>query len=244
MVKSEKYVVGTERDDVYRSLYEMIPQDDSYMHLRLSGALTDVCNDIYFLTHENGKGLSRVWMCYGKHENSVSNWGAVYTAQEARKKGYCAMTLDYCFEQIDAMENPPLALFCSAGDITPLYLRYGFVPALKGTDRGPLYRPSANAPKTFQEFCDSYYTPTEELFVIDADFGWRNEIDCLLRFALLDIGEDFGIKDVNDLYVLLMQDPKRAKIVLTRENRCVGWAVDGIMQLHPGYRDIKKIIHK
>ena len=244
MIKSEKYVVGSERDHVYRSLYEMIPKDDKYMHLRLSGELLDVCNDIYFLTHDDGKGLSRLWMCYGKHENAVSNWGAVYTAEEARGKGLCARTLDYCFEQIDAMEDPPLALFCTAGDVARLYKRYGFVPALKGTDKGPLYRPSANAPKTFGEFCESYYTPTDELFVIDADFGWRNEIDCLLRFALWDIGEEFGIKDVTDLYVLLMQTPERAKIILTKENRCVGWAVDDIMQLHPKYRDVKKITYK
>ena len=62
MIKSEKYIVGTEKDDVYKSLFEMIPQDDEYMHLRLSGALNDVCTDIYFLTHDDGKGISRVWM--------------------------------------------------------------------------------------------------------------------------------------------------------------------------------------
>ena len=51
MVKSEKYIVGTEKDDVYKSLFKMIPKDDKYMHLRLSGALNNICTDIYFLTH-------------------------------------------------------------------------------------------------------------------------------------------------------------------------------------------------
>ena len=79
MIKSEKYIVGTKRDSVYKTLYDMIPQDDVYMHLRLSGALCDVCNDLYFVTHEDGKGISRVWMGYGKQENAVGNWGAVFT---------------------------------------------------------------------------------------------------------------------------------------------------------------------
>ncbi len=239
MIKSEKYIVGSEKNAVYKSLYEMIPQDDKYMHLRLSGALTELCTDIYFLTHEDGKGLSRVWMCYGNHKNAVSNWGAVYTEEECRGKGYCAKTLDYCFEVVDALQNPPTALFCTAGDVTALYRRYGFVPAIKGKSQGPLYRPCANSPKTFVEFCESYYTKTDELFVIDADFGWRNEVDCLLKFALLDMGEKFGIKDVDELRVLLMEDPKRAKVILTKENKCAGWMVDGVMQLHPMYRNVK-----
>jgi hypothetical protein len=241
MIKSESYTVGSSENTAYKILYEMIPQDDVYMHLRLSGALTEVCKDIYFVTHEDGKGISRVWMCYGNHENAVANWGAVFTEKEYRGKGYCAKNLDYCFEQIEAMKNQPLALFCTAGDVTALYRRYGFVPAIMGTEQGPLYRPCAGSPKTFQEFCENYYTPTDELFVVDADFGWRNEIDCLLRFALLDMGEEFGINGINDLYLLLMKDPKRARIVLTKENKCVGWVVDDIMQLHPAYRDIKSI---
>ncbi len=244
MIKSEKYIVGDKKDAVYKSLYEMIPKEDAYMHLRLSGALNDVCTDMYFLTHEDGKGLSRVWMCYGNHENPVSNWGAVFTAEEYRGKGYCEKNLDYCFKEIDALENSPTALFCTAGDITAFYRRYGFVPAIKGTDKGFLYRPCRNSPPTFQEFCESYYTPTDELFIIDADFGWRNEVDCLLRFALSDMGEEFGIKDVDKLWVLLMNKPERAKIILTRENKCAGWMVDGIMQLHPIYRNVKNITRK
>jgi len=240
MISTTKYLVGSGKDSAYQSLYNMIPQDDVYMHLRLSGALTDVCTDLYFLTHEDGKGLSRVWMGYGKHENAVCNWGAVYTEAECRGKGYCAKTLDYCFEVVDALEDPPIALFCTAGDITAFYRRYGFVPALKGAEKGPLYRPGPDSPATFQEFCEAYFTPTDELTIIDADFGWRNEIDCLLRFALLDRGEAFGIKGVDELRVLLMNEPARAKIVLTKENKCAGWMVDGEMQLHPMYRGLVK----
>lgn len=241
MVKSEKYIVGSGNNTVYKALFEMIPQDDTYMHLRLSGALCDVCNDIYFLTHKDGKGLSRIWMGYGKQEGAVCNWGAVFTPEEYRGKGYCGRTLDYCFGEIDSMETPPPALFCSAGSMAPIYAKYGFVPALKGTDSGPMYRPCGDSPKSFREFCEGYYTSTEELLVVDAHFGWRNEIDCLLKFALWDMGEAFGIGEARDLSALLMQSPKRARILLSRENRCVGWEVDGIRQLHPKYRHIERI---
>ena len=244
MIKSEKYIVGTSKTEAYTALYNMTPQDDVYMHMRLSGTLCDVANDIYFVTHENGVGYSRIWMCYGKHEGAVSNWGAVYTPDEYRGKGYCGMTLDYCFDEIKKMENPPLALFCMAGDIARVYKRYGFVPALRGAVQGPLYMPLGNSPKTFAEFCEQYYTKTDELVVVDADFGHRNEVDCLLRFALMDIGESFGVCGEKDLYVLLMNKSNRAKIVLTKEGKTAGWMVDGVMQLHPNYRDVKKITVK
>lgn len=243
MIKSEKYVVGTERGEAYNALYAMTPKSDEYMHLRLSGALSDVCTDIYFVTHEDGKAYSRIWMGYGKHNGAVANWGAVYTPDEYRGKGYCGMTLDFCFDELEKMKDPPSALFCSAGSIATVYKRYGFVPAIKGTDQGPLYRPLGDSPKTFTEFCEQYYTETDELIVVDADFGRRNEIDCLLRFALIDAGESFGICGENDLYVLLMKQLGRAKIVLTKEGKTVGWSVDGVMQLHPKYRDVDKITY-
>ena len=244
MIKTEKYVVGNEKDLAYRAVYNMTTGDDKYMHMRLGGELVDLCTDIYFVTRENDRGLSRVWMCYGKHDGAVCNWGAVYTPEECRGNGYCAMTLDLCFAEIDAMDNPPPALFCTAGEISRVYKRYGFVPALKGAEMGPMYRPCGNSPKTFQEFCEQYYTETDELFVIDADFGRRNEIDCLLRFALMDMGESFGIGNVKDLFWLLMDEPERAKIVLTKEGKTVGWSVDGEMQLHPKYRSVSKITEK
>ena len=188
MIKSEMRVVGGIKDEAYNALYNMTPKDDVYIHLRLSGALNDVCNDIYFVTHEDGVGYSRIWMCYGKHEGAVGNWGAVYTPEQYRGKGYCGMTLDFCFEELGKMKNPPPALFCTAGEITKVYKRYGFVPALKGATQGPLYMPLGDSPKTFAEFCEQYYTPADELVIVNADFGRRNEVDCLLRFALRDMG--------------------------------------------------------
>lgn len=239
MVKSEKYIVGSARDHVYRLLYEMIPQDDKYLHMRLSGAVDDVCHDVFFLTHDEEKGLSRIWMGYGRQKNAVCNWGAVFTPEEYRGRGYCGRTLECSFEYIDSMETPPPALFCTAAGMAVVYGKYGFVPALKGTTYGPMYRPCGDSPKSFAEFCENYYTMADSLVAIDAHFGWRNEIDCLLKFALLDAGEEFGIGGVKALNELLMIAPHRAKIVLTNDNKCVGWMLDGIPQLHPKYRGLE-----
>jgi hypothetical protein len=241
MIKTEKYVVGDEKDAVYRSLYEMIPQDDKYLHMRLSGAVNDVCYDVFFLTHEDGCGLSRIWMGYGRQENALCNWGAVFTPEEYRGRGYCGRTLDYSFEYIDSMETPPPALFCTAGSMAATYGKFGFMPALNGATYGPMYRPCGDSPKSFAEFCESYYTKTDELRAIDAHFGWRNEIDCLLKFALWNMGEEFGILGVGALYELLMADASRANIILTKEDKCVGWSIDGVLQLHPKYRGIEII---
>lgn len=239
MIKTEKYTVGDEKDEVYRSLYEMIPEEDTNLHMRLAGGANDVCRDTFFLTHEDGRGLSRIWMGYGRQEGAVCNWGAVFTLEEYRGRGYCGRTLDFSFEYIDSLNTPPPALFCTAAGMAPIYGRYGFVPALRGRTYGPMYRPCGDSPRSFAEFCESYYTSTDRLFAIDAHYGWRNEIDCLLKFALWDMGEEFGICGVDNLSALLMTEPSRAKIILTEENRCVGWSVDGVTQLHPSYRGLE-----
>lgn len=243
MIKTEKYIAGSEKNEVYHLLDSIIFKDDRFLRKRLCGELINVSNDFFFLAHNDTEGLSRIWMGYGKHANAVSNWGAVFTPEKHRGKGYCSEILKYCFEELENMNDAPTALFCTAGTLklANLYKKYGFTTAINGRDCGPLYRPMGNSPKTFREFCRKYYTETEELFVVNADFDWRNEIDCLLRFALKDIGENFGIKGINDLWSIIMDEPERAKIILTKENKCAGWMIDDEMQLYPIYRQVEKI---
>ncbi len=50
------------------------------------------------------------------------------------------------------------------------------------------------APATFYEFYKNYYTPADTLYRKKADFGYRNEIDCLLKFAMIDMGLEFRAK--------------------------------------------------
>lgn len=240
MITVKDYLVSTERNDVYKALKEMLPEDDFYMHYRLDGNVLDCCYDKYFAGLEDGKALCRLWMCWGKHEGAVSNWGAFFTLPECRGRGVGREVLKYCFSNLDKLPEPPTALFCTAGtlELTELYRKYGYVPAIRGADRGPLYRPLGDSPATFYEFYKNYYTPADTLYRKKADFGYRNEIDCLLKFAFIDMGLDFGIND-KMLYEILLEGKETAEVLLTADGKCVGWIYSGITQLYPDYKNAK-----
>lgn len=237
MINYSLYHVTESDHKVKRELDEMIPKSDLGMHYKLDCKTLPCCHEIFFTASEENKCLSRIWMGYGKHEKSVANWGAVFTLEEYRGQGICGKLLSYCFECLPSLEVPPLALFCTAGTrrLADLYGKFGFVPAIHGWHYGPLYRPLGNSPTTFQTFCNQYYTETKYLKTVPATFDYRNEIDCLLKFALTDIGLEYGINGETDLADILMKNPNRAKIILTAENRCVGWILDGKSQIHPNY---------
>ena len=55
----------------------------------------------------------------------------------------------------------------------------------------------------------------------------------------MDVGERFGINGTTDIWPIILNEPQRAKIILTKENKCVGWMLDGKSQIHPLYRNIK-----
>ncbi len=240
MVTVKGYLVNENRDEVYKSLKEIIPTDDIYMHYRLDGNVLDCCYDQYFAAIEDGKALSRLWMCWGKHEGSVANWGAFFTLEECRGRGIGGKVLDFCFSSVEDLPEKPVALFCTAGtlELTNLYKKYGYVPALRGADRGPLYYPMKGSPATFYEFYKNYYTPADTLYRQKADFGYRNEIDCLLKFAMLDMGLDFGING-KMIYEILLEGKEEADVLLTEDGKCVGWIYSGITQLYPDYKNSK-----
>ena len=83
---------------------------------------------------------------------------------------------------------------CTAatGELTQLYGRFGFKPAIEGTDFGFLYMPLGNSPDTFREFHKTYYQPSDILYHRRASINYRHEIDCLLRFTYKDMGLEFG----------------------------------------------------
>lgn len=64
---------------------------------------------------------------------------------------------------------------------------------------------------------------------------WHHEIDCLLKFALLEQGLDFGMGQTVNLEGALLYSPGKAQLLFTRQGRCVGWELDGITQMHPAY---------
>ena len=240
-MKIQKYIVGSEKNEVYNAISNSVPKDNEYLHFRLNGGVKDLCNDTFYAAHKDGKVLSRLWMGYPKHKNSIGNWGCVYTDEECRGQGLARKTLDYWYEDIQKSDNLPLGLFCTTGKawVTQMYTKYGFATVLEGAEYGPLYMPLGDSPKTFKGFCEMYYTPTKALHTVKATFEWRNEIDCLLKFAMIDMGLNYTIDGQGDLYNLLRETPEREIFaILTEEDKCVGWMLDGKICIYPPYADL------
>ena len=160
----------------------------------------------------------------------------------ARGQGLGHRMLELWYEDIQSRQDLPLGLFCSAAERPArLYFPYGFRPALTGRTYGPLYMPLGDSPKTFRAFCEMYYQPTQVLLRRPAALEWRHEIDCLLKFALLEEGLTFGMGETVNLEGALLYAPGRASLLFTEQGRCVGWELDGIAQMHPAY-DGKEIL--
>ena len=238
----EKYVPGREKNAAYQAIWNMMDGFDtnrSYadmIRLRLTGDIAAECLDTYYVAHEDGRCLSRLWMGWGNHPDSIGNWGNFYTDVNARGRGIGGGLLRLWDEDLKATKNPPLAFFCTASTVDLLrpYGKFGWRSALKGDNRKPLYLPIGSSPETFQEFCEMYYKPSPVLYARPATIGYRHEIDCLLKFAFMDMSLRFGINGINAEMALLYH-PGEAKMLFTADGHCVGWSFKGIDQVHPIY---------
>ncbi len=212
------------------------------MEYRICGNAENLCTDIYYVAHENGKMLTRLWNGWGKHKDAIGNFGNFLTVEEARGNGIGGKILSMWYDDILNREDVPLALFCSAGsvELVKLYSKFGFKLAVKDTVTGPLYKPLKNSPDTFIEFCNSYYSESHKLFAKKATVEYRHEIDCLLKFALLNNGIEFGFDEVKSVEEVLMFENFESYILFTKDNKAAGWQIvlsDGTVktQLHPLY---------
>lgn len=214
------------------------------MRYRIDGHAAPECQDVYYLcTDENDDLVSRLWMGWGKHDGAVGNWGNFFTSPECRGQGIGRKMLDFWNSDVHSRGDAPIALFCTAGDegLTKLYEPYGFRPALKGTKCGPLYCPLGDSPETFEEFCADYYKPAKSLIFKKATLEWRHEIDCLLKFAMLDMGLDYLSCGMVSLESSLLENgAKRIDIIFTDTGIPVGLARvrDGgkcDISIHPSY---------
>ena len=239
----EKYIAGGEKNAAYEAISKMMDgydTDKSYadmMRYRISGKAANECYDVYYVAHENGKCLSRHWMGYGKHANAVGNWGNFLTAPEERGKGYGGSLLKFWYEDFKATENKPDCFMCTAGalSLANLYSRFGFRPAIRGKEFGPLYMPAGDSPDSFFEYADNYYKASPIIFHRPASIGYRHEIDCLLRFYCIDNDKPFGFDGLKYAEEGLLYYPERTGMLFSEDGHCVGWSFDGKIQLHPLY---------
>jgi GNAT superfamily N-acetyltransferase len=249
MMTVERYVPGTPPNGAARAIADMMRGFDtgkSYadmMRYRICGAAADECNDTYYVAYREQKALSRLWMGWGKHPDAIGNWGNFYTDPAARGQGYGGALLRLWYEDFTHAAELPLCFLCTTGsrDITALYARFGFRPAIEGREYGPLYLPVGQSPSSFHEFCNSYYRPSDTLLLRPATVGYRHEIDCLLRFACIAMGHPFGLAGASCAEEGLLYAPDRTDFLFTPDGHCVGWRFDGQLQLHPQYRSSRII---
>lgn len=241
----ERYIPGQPGNPMEQALLTMLKEikaGTSYadmMRLRISGSVSDQCNDTYFVARKGEECLSRLWHGWGKHENAIGNFGNFLTREDLQGQGIGKQMMTVWQQTIDAEPNKPLGLFCSSKERpAQMYFRYGFRPALKGKSYGPLYLPLGDSPETFQEFCEMYYLPTKKLIARTATIQWRHEIDLLLKFALLDRGLKFGIGEYTVIEQALLYAPGKAEQIFTEEGRCVGWRIGDQTQLFPLYEGL------
>lgn len=214
------------------------------MRYRIEGKAAGECTDVYYMCTDGENNLiSRLWMGWGKHKGAVGNWGNFFTSPEYRGQGIGRRMLDFWLDDVSKRADAPTALFCTAGDekLAKLYAPYGFRPALKGKTCGPLYCPIGDSPETFQEFCEVYYKPAKSLVFKKATLEWRHEIDCLFKFAMLDMGLDYLPEGMVSLESSLLENgAKRIDIIFTDTGIPVGLAKvrDGgkcDVSIHPNY---------
>lgn len=217
------------------------------MRLRLSGRAAAECTDTYFIaTTPDGEYVARLWHGWGRHPESIGNFGNFKTLEKFQRRGIGRRLLDMWYADREGRADLPLALFCTSSKphLVRLYGEYGFRPALRGSEGGPLYCPLGGSPATFQEFCEKYYTPAEFLELRPASIGWRHEIDCLLNFFMQDHRQSASLPGaVNLEYALLNPAAGKAELFFTDAGRCVGWAFtpaggERSCCLFPRYREV------
>ncbi|MBO7146133.1 MAG: GNAT family N-acetyltransferase [Lentisphaeria bacterium] len=219
------------------------------MRYRLAGNAAGDCRDVYFIATENGECVSRLWHGWGRHADSIGNFGNFRTAESYKKRGIGRRLLSMWFEDLLQTPEKPLGLFCTSSELylIDVYGKFGFRPALpEGPDGTPLYCPLGDSPATFREFCEQYYAPVGgTLRFIPGSVGYRHEIDCLLKFSLLlERGETLGLpSQVNCEAALLHPGNGKLEYLALENDHIVGWSFtpengEREVQLHPAFREM------
>ncbi|MBQ4109096.1 MAG: GNAT family N-acetyltransferase [Clostridia bacterium] len=228
---------GIALSNMIKDLDRGVPYADM-LRLRVSGKTAKESADRYFIAHENGTCISRLWNGWGRHDNAIGNFGHFFTLENMRGQGIGKKLLEMWHKDLTELSGKPLALFCTGP--LKLYEAYGF-KTVKPDEAwgGPLYLPLGKSPLAFRDFCEAYYEPSNTLICKNATVEWRHEIDCLLKFMFFDRGLDFDIGKVSYLEAALLYHPNKAKLIFTEKGRCVGWMLGEEIRLHPAYNQAK-----
>ena len=223
------------------------------MRYRLSGCAAGECVDRYFIAMQGSQYIARLWHGWGKQKDAIGNFGNFATCEEFQKQGIGRKLLTMWFEDIQNRSEPPLGLFCTSKmHLLDLYRRYGFVSAMRDASQpAPLYKPCKSTAKTFQEFCEDYYTETKHLRIRRGTVSDRHEIDCLLKFAFCDHKKPFAWENMpgfEPAFLAANSGAGNMPEVITADNgHIVGWAytpINGtrLIQLHWKYnaKDIEE----
>ncbi len=246
--KFEIYIPGENKPSSADALIGSLKELDigkSYsemMRLRTSGGAVSECKDIYYIcTDECGELVSRLWMGWGKHEGAVGNWGNFFTSEACRGMGIGRQMIELWHDDLSKRADLPRALFCTASPRhTLFYANYGWRPAMKGADGGPLYLPLGGSPDTFEEFCREYYKSSDSLVYKKATLEWRHEIDCLFKFAMMAHGLDYLPHGMESLEASLLANDDNVEIIFTDTGIPVGLAYlkdngEKDIKIHPNY---------
>ena len=218
------------------------------MLYRIDGNASKYCTDQYYIAIQDEKCVSRLWCGWGNHKDAIGNWGNFKTADCMQGKGIGRRLLDFWFDHMKSISNEPLAFLCTCGkpNLVKLYSQYGFRPALKNRETGPLYCPLGNSPESFQDFCEMYYSNSNNLKFLPGNIQHRHEIDCLLSFSLQEYGKSLGLPSIGsyeEAILLLKNDPQAGLLerIVIDNGHTVGWAFTPIggareMQIHPKYQ--------
>ena len=210
------------------------------MRARVTGTLVKECTDTYFVALDGDKCVSRLWYGWGTHADAIGNFGNFLTLEQYRGQGIGTRLLETWYADLQGRSDLPLGLFCtSAPKAARMYEGYGMRPIDSQASYGPSYMPLGDSPASFADFCEDYYQPSNLLISRPATFAYRHEIDCLLKFALLVRGASLGIGDVPSAEHAILYAPARTQLLFTESERCVGWSVDGQVQVYPLYENLK-----
>ena len=210
------------------------------MRARVAGTLVKECTDTYFVALDGDKCVSRLWYGWGTHADAIGNFGNFLTLEQYRGQGIGTRLLETWYADLQGRNDLPLGLFCtSAPKAARMYEGYGMRPIDQNATYGPSYMPLGGSPVSFADFCEGYYQPSAYLISRPATFAYRHEIDCLLKFALLARGASLGIGEMPSAEHAVLYAPGCAQMLFTESGKCVGWSVDGQVQVYPLYENLK-----